>query len=236
MVVDAERAGGGQRVGDVDCEVAGVALLAVGAGPGEADADGVGLADLRRLPDVLVEAADAAVERVRAVVGRELVRSAVDREPAAGDPVGVAADEGAEVGLDVVLDVVVEGAEAESDVGDPAGTVGNADGLDDAAKGEERDLDRAVGKGVDLNGFAIDIAKCILTSPPTSLPLPLPPPPPLLPFPPLEIQTWVNHCVVPSSVGRLAGAWRAAARRASWAMVDVGGIRELSQRQSHALQ
>ena len=83
---------------------------------------------------MLVEAADAAVERIWAVVERDLDSCAVDRESAAGDPVGVAADEGAEIGLDVVMDVVVQGGEAKSDVGDPAGAVGNADGLDDAAE------------------------------------------------------------------------------------------------------
>src|SRR6476620_9648059 len=158
-VVDAERAGGGQTVGDVDCEVARVALLAIRAGPGEADSDGIGLADLSGGPDVLVEAADAAVERIWAVVERDLDSCAVDREPAAGDPVGVAADEGAEVGLAVVLDVVVEGGKAESDVGDSAGAVGNADGLDDAAEGKERDLDSTVGKGVDVNRYAVDCAE-----------------------------------------------------------------------------
>ena len=47
-------------------------------------------------PHHLVESLLAAMEAVRPVVQRKLVALAVESEPAAGDPVGVPADHGAE--------------------------------------------------------------------------------------------------------------------------------------------
>ena len=93
-----------------------------------------------RVPDYLVEALDAAVQMVRAVVGRERVRLAVERELALRDPVAVAADDRAEVRASVV-DVVVERVEAEDDVVELAAAVRHA----------QRDDDRAVGHRAHLH-------------------------------------------------------------------------------------
>lgn len=76
-------------------QLAGIAHVAVGADESELDAAG----DFLRLPNVVVEAPGAAVQRVSAVVARNLVLIAVNRELAGGDAVAVAAHDRADIGL-----------------------------------------------------------------------------------------------------------------------------------------
>ena len=112
-------------------ERAGVALLAVGAHVGELHGRTRRRGERLRRPDVLVEALEAAVQRVGTVVGGELVLLAVQGEGGVGDPVAVAADDGPEVR--VRLQVAVDRVEAEGHVGGAARAVGHDDPLHDGA-------------------------------------------------------------------------------------------------------
>src|SRR5215203_7555378 len=94
-----------------------------------------------RGPDVLVEPAQAAVERVRPVVGRELELLAVKGEAATGNPVGIAAGDATEVGQVVPLDVIVDGCKAEYDVAHAPVAVRHEHRLNDAAVGMECGFD-----------------------------------------------------------------------------------------------
>ena len=117
--VDSKRALG-ERIGGLDLERSRVAHLAVNAGVAEDDAAGRRGHDL---PDLLVEAARAAVKGVSAVVSRELIGPSVEREAAAADAVGKAADDRAEV-MARLARVTVEIGESEHDVRTPAFPVG----------------------------------------------------------------------------------------------------------------
>jgi hypothetical protein len=82
LVLEAERVVVGERIGHLGVELARVAFLAVRARVREHDADAAPVLERLGLPDHLVEALHAAVERVRAVVGGELVLLAVELEAA----------------------------------------------------------------------------------------------------------------------------------------------------------
>ena len=121
---------------------AGIALLAVRAVDGERHAGGV---VIDQAPGALAEAAKAAVQVVAALlVQRQLVVVAVDRETAAADAVGRAADDGAEMRR--MLEVVLEPVEAEHqrmvDAGQPHIADDRAQGDDPDAQiaGGDRDL------------------------------------------------------------------------------------------------
>jgi len=109
--VDAERVAA-EPVDDLGLEPAREAHLAGGARVRQREP-----AVVARLgsPHAPVEALGAAVERVAALVARQLERLPVELEAAAGDPVRVASHHGAEVAARVG-EVALEGAEAEDDV------------------------------------------------------------------------------------------------------------------------
>ena len=81
-----------ERVADDRGQRAGIAGFAILADVGQLDAAG----NFFALPNLIVEAVRAAVERVGRVVDRQVVGLAVERELAFGDAVGVASDERAE--------------------------------------------------------------------------------------------------------------------------------------------
>ncbi len=158
-----------EHVRHVDAQRSGVALLAVRARVVELQPDAaVVRRDDGRGPDLVVEPVDAAVERVRRVVDRQVVRHPVEGERALGDPVRVAADDRPEIraaGREraVLGDVVVEGREPEHDVGRAAALVGHPELLDRAAVGD--DLDHhplAVVQGVAVDGHAAGRAERLL--------------------------------------------------------------------------
>ena len=82
-----------------------------------------------RRPDPTVEAGRTAVQRARAVVGRQPVLDPVEGEGGASDPVRVAADDRAEV-VAAVVDIAVERGEPEGDVRAPPVAIGRPELLD----------------------------------------------------------------------------------------------------------
>ena len=131
VVIDGELVVVGERVGDGRRQRAGIAFLAVPARVGEHEAYALRAVEGRDRPVHLVEAPDAAVECVGAVVRDERVPHGVEREGRLGDAVAVAADDRAEVRrlFQVAGKVVV----AENDVGHGPRPVGDAQRGDDAA-------------------------------------------------------------------------------------------------------
>ena len=129
----------GQGVGHLDVQRAGVPFLTVGAGVLQDDADSVVLLDRPVPPDHLVESLDAAVDVVFPVVLGQLVPDPVQGETAAGNAVGVASHQGAEVG--VLGEVAFQRVESQDDVVEVAGPVGGPEGGDDAAVGDDPDFD-----------------------------------------------------------------------------------------------
>src|SRR5439155_4352434 len=97
-VLEADLVAVGQGIGHAHREVSRVSLLAVGARAGEDEAGGAGPLEGLRLPDPLVEAANAAVQAVGAAVGGERVGTAIEREASSADTVAVAADDSSEIG------------------------------------------------------------------------------------------------------------------------------------------
>ena len=152
-VVHDQLVGRGERVGDVGHEGAGVPFLAVGAQVAESDTDGVAVLERLGLPHDLVEPAQAAVQVVRSVVGRELVGLAVQGESPLGDAVGVPPDDRAEKGRR--LEVAVEGIESERHVARAASLVRHPNRLDD----------RAVGDGADLH--PVGVGECVAVHAPS---------------------------------------------------------------------
>ncbi len=128
-----------QRIGGVDRQRAGIAHLAVRADVAQRDVPRRTAAAVDDLPQLLVEACRAAVERVGAVVDRHLIRLAVEREPAPGDPVGEAPDGRAEIlrVVEIVLEVVI----AERDVGKVPGAIGQDQRLQRRPPGDDRRVD-----------------------------------------------------------------------------------------------
>ena len=90
-------------------------------------------------PEHLVEAADPSVQVVVAVVPRQFVAHAVEFEAAAGDAVGVAADDRAEVGA--VPQITVEVDEAEGDIAGGSGAVRDPQGANDRPVGDDLDFE-----------------------------------------------------------------------------------------------
>ena len=131
-IFDAQRAVLPQRVGDADPQCAGVALFSIRAGVGQLHTARVGRRDL---PHPFVEAACPAVQAVRPVVAGEAVLPPVQGEAAAGDAVGVAPDDGAEVRA--ARHVVRERAQAERHVAHPARAVRHLQPLDGGAVGQD---------------------------------------------------------------------------------------------------
>ena len=147
LVVDVQLVPVVEPVEDLDRQRSRVALLAVGGRVRQAHADGAARPHLGGRPHAAVEAARAAVEAVRRVVDRELERLPVDRERALGDAVAVAADDRAEVRVALVVRlarVAADVAEAERDVLQAPAAIGDADRLDRAAPGDDRDGHAAV--------------------------------------------------------------------------------------------
>lgn len=88
----------GERVRHPRPERARIAFLAVWARVRQDQSDAVRVLEGLRVPDHLVEAAEAAMEVIGTVVLRECVGLAIQREPPARDPIGVSADDRAEYG------------------------------------------------------------------------------------------------------------------------------------------
>lgn len=131
-VIDAQLVAVGERVNHRRGQRAGITFLAVRAHVGELDGDFVaGRRQRAGFPDAFVEALGAAVEMVRAVVHREGVFPAVEREPALGDAVGHAAGRRAEERM--ALHVLIEIVEAADDIAGLAIAVGHPEFREDAA-------------------------------------------------------------------------------------------------------
>ena len=131
-VVNMQRIVVRQREGDRHVKSAGVALLAVRKNRREFDAVFAAVV----IPELLVEAAQTAVELVLALVGREVEALAVQRESRARDAVAVSADARAEIA--VIFFIFLYRLIAEQHVGQNAVPVGNDNGLDRRAVGQER--------------------------------------------------------------------------------------------------
>jgi len=127
LVVDAEPAVVGERIGNLHVEIAGEAFLAVGGMEGENE--GVILNSV--LPDAVGVADNAAVDGVGRAVGGELIELAVQLKACIGDAVCHTADQGAEVGAVVVI--LSHGVKTQHNIGQLSGFVRYADALDDAA-------------------------------------------------------------------------------------------------------
>src|SRR5262245_15501847 len=81
-----------QRIPHACLQRSGVALLTVGAGSSEGDAEAVRRVAWYRVPDDLVETVDTTVQMIRSVVGRQFVRRAVQVELRVRNPVAVTPD------------------------------------------------------------------------------------------------------------------------------------------------
>ena len=131
---------GTDGVDDGDYALTGEALIAVGGHEGEGDGGAVG-GDVVDVPPPAVEALDAAVEAVRAVVRGERVFASAEGESRARDAVRDATNHRAEVrsvsGVAVRLEVVVP----EHDVRDDAVAVGDEHVRHRGAEGRDARLD-----------------------------------------------------------------------------------------------
>ena len=81
-----------QAIADADIQLARIALLAVGADIGERYARLGAFLNVGDLPQLPVEAVRPAMQRMPAVIGCQLHRSAVENEARVRDTIGVAAD------------------------------------------------------------------------------------------------------------------------------------------------
>ena len=98
-VAQAQFTGVGPAVAAFDGQFSGEALVAGGADVGQNEGHFVLFRNGRGGPQLLVESIRPAVQRVLAVVDRQVVGFAVQREFSVRDPVAVAADEGPEIGV-----------------------------------------------------------------------------------------------------------------------------------------
>ena len=128
-----------ERAGDAGLQRARIAFLTIRARVREDDADAAVSIERLALPDDLVEPLVAAVQMVRAAVGREPDRGAVEREAALGNPVSIAPDDGAEVAR--FGEVRLERVEAEDDVVDASGAIRRAHRHDRRAVAHQADFD-----------------------------------------------------------------------------------------------
>ena len=141
---------GGEPVGHRCVQRAGISLLPVRADIAELHA----ALRFTRLPELRVEAAEAPVQGVGAVVGGERAGFAVQGKARAPQPVGVAPAGGAEIFPP--LEVVRGAVEAEHDV--PDGPVPSGDAAGDQARAEVAERNRGagiVGKGVERGPASI---------------------------------------------------------------------------------
>jgi hypothetical protein len=113
-IIDAELVVLGEGVVDCDLEPSRIALVAVQADVVQAQPGTVRVEFGRRPPHCFVETHHTAVQVVSIVVACELVRGAVEREPAPGDAVAIPSDEGPEIG--VSGEITIEGIESEHHV------------------------------------------------------------------------------------------------------------------------
>lgn len=111
-----------QGVDDLDRQVAGITLFAVGAGVRQGHLKPRLLDRPPCLPDGLVESPDAAMQVVFPIVDGKRVGRAVEGEPALGDAVAVAADQCPEIR--VSRQVVLQPVESQNDVGIAAVAIG----------------------------------------------------------------------------------------------------------------
>lgn len=143
------------HIHDFDYQRAWIAFLTIGTRVPECHSILVGH-DLR-IPDLLVESFDAAVQMIGTVVGRELVLLLIDREAALRDAIAVAPGDGAEER--VAGEIAVERIEAEHDVASGAAAIRRFDRGDDAAVGDRANLDAVlVGQRVLLDRATVNRA------------------------------------------------------------------------------
>ena len=110
-----------------------------------------------RLPDALIESAQAAVEVVAVIVLGEGDCLSVDGQLAAAESVGVASDGAAEEGI--TSDVVFEGTQAQGDFAEAAMDIGHADRGQRRAEFADRDFHAAgVRERVELDRATFDDA------------------------------------------------------------------------------
>ncbi len=133
----------------------GESLFAVLANVGQLDP----VFDLFAGPHLFVESDQAAVQCVVAVVLRNVIGLAIERECAAREAVGVTANNGTHVGLVAGGDVAVEAVETLNDIGHLAFAVRRLERHYDAAVGQNFDRDFSVLQGIKIDRFAIDLAR-----------------------------------------------------------------------------
>ena len=99
----------GQSIGNFYFEVTRIPFLAVLAQIAESNSDAFSVLELLGLPELFVEPVRSAMQGVRAVIFGQGIFRAVESERGIGNPVGVAADDGAEVGgiLEISVNLVV---------------------------------------------------------------------------------------------------------------------------------
>jgi hypothetical protein len=114
-VVDAQPVVVIETVGHRHCQRSAVPLLAIGTDPRQAHAGRVIVPHVLGVPDALVETDHAAMERIGAVVGGELIGRAIEGEAAGGDAVGIASRDAAKEGVGL-LQVSGEVGKPENDV------------------------------------------------------------------------------------------------------------------------
>ncbi len=142
-VLDAQLAAGVEQVGDLGGQRTGEALVPGGAVQAQPDADPAFLPDGFAVPQPGGVAVGSAVQGVAGVLGGESVDGAVQGQQAAGDPVGVAADGGAEVGGGAGQ--FGDAHAAEDDVGAETVPVGRVQGVEPGAEAEHLGEDAAGG-------------------------------------------------------------------------------------------
>src|ERR1700688_3824922 len=125
-VIQPQRAITGQRVDRRDGEIPWEALLAIPAEIGQRQTR-----TLRRqlatldIPEHLIEANLAAVQRIRTVVRWQRVSHTIEREPASSNPIAIAADQGSKIRA--LLEISREGVVAKYNIGIVTVTVGRGE-------------------------------------------------------------------------------------------------------------
>ncbi len=155
LVVDNEGVVACERVGDVEGEIAGVAVITIRAEAGEKQG-GVagGCGEGCRLPELFIEAALATVQMVGRVVDSELHLASVEQKPAVSDPAGNAPRDASEIV--VPGEVVLEGWETQDDICLGACAVRDHESGDDASVGDDVGLDACGAfEGEFLDGLSV---------------------------------------------------------------------------------
>ena len=141
-----------QAIGHGDVERARKTALAVRADAGERHERISRLARRRDAPEFLIEALGPAMQGVGPIVRLDMVARAVQLEPALGDPVGIAADRGAEEAA--MLDIAGQVVMAEENVGERARAIRHDEPLERRAEGQNPCFDALGAQRDDLDGFA----------------------------------------------------------------------------------